>query len=416
MATEPRHSKPSTALALMAQRVSVTPQELEQTLINTVFRGATKPEFVMLVAVANKYDLDPLVREIYGFPKKGGGIVPLVPIDGWLKIIHRHPDYAGMDTRYADEMVVPVSGAKRCPEWIETTIYHKSTPEHPTVHREWIDEMYRNTGPWNETTKRMLEWKSIIQTGRKAFGLGGIFDEDEAERISSGEIIETTAEEVELLGADGWQKLIKAGAVIGMSEPDILANAAALGHEGRGAEMPREIAVRIYRAMKEAAGSDDGPDDDEPAGATQPAQEETIEGEVVPEAAETQAEPDEGSYWPTDDTPDPEGFVGMDAEQARAHWAAKDAAKAEQRPRSAAEAGRRAAENAERARAAKRIIQKQVNLLYAQCTIHGVDEKAQLHAWLRENIGVEHVPEIPAARFDEVLGWVQAHEKGGVAA
>ena len=370
----------------------------------------------MLVAVANKYDLDPLVREIYAFPKKGGGIVPLVPIDGWLKIIHRHPDYDGMDTRYADEMVVPARARSAAPSGSRPPSTTRALPSTRRCIASGSTRCTETPARGTTTTKRMLEWKSIIQTGRKAFGLGGIYDHDEAERISAAEILETTAEEVELLGADGWQKLIEAGAVIGMKEPDILANAAALGHEGRGPEMPREIAVRIYRAMKEAAGSDDRPDDDDPAGASPETPEEPIEGEVVSEAVEKPTTPDEGSYWPPDDTADPEAFVGMDAEQARAHWAAKDAAKAEQKPRSAAEAGRRAAESAERARTAKRIIQKQVNLLYAQCTIHGVDEKAQLHAWLRENIGVEHVPEIPAARFDEVLGWVQAHENGGVAA
>ena len=183
-----------TALALLAERVSVAPAELQQTLMNTAFKGATEAEFVALIAVANKYDLDPFVREIYAFPKKGGGIVPLVPIDGWLKIIKRHPDYAGMDVRWADEMVKPGNSARQCPEWVEVTIHHKSTPDHPTVHREWIDEMYRDTGPWNTTTKRMLEWKGIIQTGRVAFGLSGIFDQDEAERIVENSVDPDTGE------------------------------------------------------------------------------------------------------------------------------------------------------------------------------------------------------------------------------
>lgn len=239
------NGKPGTALALMAQRVSVEPAELQQTLIDTVFKGATKSEFVMLVAVANKYDLDPLVREIYAFPKKGGGIVPLVPIDGWLKIIHRHPDYAGMDTRYADEMVVPAQGAKRCPEWIETTIYHKSTPDHPTVHREWIDEMYRNTGPWNDTTKRMLEWKSIIQTGRKAFGLGGIFDEDEAERINAGEYdVESTATEEtgEVIGQAEYDALLAEMERTQISLEAIAKNVAVkAGYEGALEDMPMPV-------------------------------------------------------------------------------------------------------------------------------------------------------------------------------
>jgi phage recombination protein Bet len=237
------------ALALMAQRVAVAPAKLEQTLMQTAFKGASPAEFIVLVAVANKYDLDPFMREIYAFPKKGGGIVPLVPIDGWLKIIKRHHDYAGMDVHWSDEMVKPAQDARECPKWVEVTIYHKSTPDHPTVHREWIDEMYRETGPWRTTTKRMLEWKGISQTGRAAFGLGGIYDEDEAERISEGEVIDSTVVEVERVG-DDWPTLLKKAGQLGYSAADILANAGALGYEGPGPDMPRDIANEIYHAMQ----------------------------------------------------------------------------------------------------------------------------------------------------------------------
>ena len=96
----PTQKPAGTALAIIAQRVAVAPAELQQTLMATAFKGATPAEFMMLVAVANKYDLDPFVREIYAFPKKGGGIVPLVPIDGWLKLIRGKADYDGMDVAW----------------------------------------------------------------------------------------------------------------------------------------------------------------------------------------------------------------------------------------------------------------------------------------------------------------------------
>lgn len=263
------------ALTIMAQRVAVPVAELQQTLMQTAFKGATPAEFLALVAVANKYDLDPFVREIYAFPKKGGGIVPLVPIDGWLKLINGHPDYAGMDIRWADDMVQPSPQARPCPEWVEVTIHRKSTPEHPTVHREWIDEMYRDTGPWNTTTKRMLEWKGIIQAGRVAFGLSGIMDEDEGQRIGQGEVIEgiilpeslADPEPVKPLGITGWKKLLKDTAQFGYTADDVTASAAIAGHEGPGWDMPRELAIRIFRSMRDNSrvadaealeGSDDG--------------------------------------------------------------------------------------------------------------------------------------------------------------
>ena len=39
------------------------------------------------------------------------------------------------------------------------------------------------TGPWQTHTKRFLRHKAMIQCARLAFGYGGIYDQDEAERI-----------------------------------------------------------------------------------------------------------------------------------------------------------------------------------------------------------------------------------------
>jgi len=57
---------------------------------------ATNEQFLHFMVVAEKYDLNPFTREIYAFPSNGG-IQPIVPIDGWLKIINLHPQYNGME-------------------------------------------------------------------------------------------------------------------------------------------------------------------------------------------------------------------------------------------------------------------------------------------------------------------------------
>ena len=55
-------------------------------------------------------------------------------------------------------------------------------------------------GPWQSHPKRMLRHKALIQCARLAFGYGGIYDQDEAERIvevdtSTGEIVKPKAYE-----------------------------------------------------------------------------------------------------------------------------------------------------------------------------------------------------------------------------
>jgi hypothetical protein len=54
------------------------------------------------VLVSNQYGLNPFTKEIYAFPDQKGGIVPVVGVDGWLRIINEHPQFKSMEFRYAE--------------------------------------------------------------------------------------------------------------------------------------------------------------------------------------------------------------------------------------------------------------------------------------------------------------------------
>lgn len=175
-------TKPS-ALAVMAARVNIDPAKLHETLKNTAFKGANDHELVALVLVANEYNLNPLVKQIYAFPAKGGGVVPVVGIDGWLKIINDHPQFDGMET-----VDIIEDGTLRA---VECKIYRKDR-KYPTKIREYLSECRRKTEPWEQMPQRMLRHKAIMQCARVAFGIGGITDEDEASsvRMVSGSVVE----------------------------------------------------------------------------------------------------------------------------------------------------------------------------------------------------------------------------------
>jgi phage recombination protein Bet len=165
--TTPRAS----ALGTMASRFHVDPAKLHNTLKNTVFKGASDDEMLALVVVANEYGLNPLTKEIYAFPAKGGGIVPVVSIDGWLNIINNHPQMDGFSHSYEHgEKGVLVS----C-----TVTIHRKDRSHPIQVTEYLSECKRNTDPW-KMEHRMLRHKAIIQAARIAFGFSGIVDEDDA--------------------------------------------------------------------------------------------------------------------------------------------------------------------------------------------------------------------------------------------
>ena len=160
-------TKPN-ALNALALRVQCDPDELIKTLKMTVFKGASDAEFNALVIISNTYELNPILKELYAFPAKGGGIVPVVGIDGWLKIINRQPGYDGMTVETSED------GQSA------TATIHVKDRAHPTIVTEYLAECSRGTEPWKTMPRRMLRHKAIIQCARVAFGIGGVQDEDEA--------------------------------------------------------------------------------------------------------------------------------------------------------------------------------------------------------------------------------------------
>jgi phage recombination protein Bet len=164
------------ALNLMASKFSVEPDKLLGTLKATVFKNASNEELLALVVVANTYGLNPLTKEIYAFPAKGGGIAPIVSIDGWIRMTNDHPQFDGMDleVEFSDDGKPFAATCK---------IYRKDRT-HATTITEYFAECYRNTDPWKQCPARMLRHKALIQAARIAFGFSGIYDEDEGKDVA----------------------------------------------------------------------------------------------------------------------------------------------------------------------------------------------------------------------------------------
>ena len=176
------------ALNALAGRLAVNPETLKATLKATAFKECkTDEEFVAAVLVANSYGLNPLTKEIYAFAGKTGGVVPVVSTDGWTRLMVNHQNYKNHHFTYSDK-ITTMPGAKPCPEWCEIHIEKKDGSI--TITREYLDEVFRQltyANPWQTHTKRFLRHKTKIQGARETFGFGGIYDEDEAERIYEAE-------------------------------------------------------------------------------------------------------------------------------------------------------------------------------------------------------------------------------------
>lgn len=97
-------------MARMAAEYGVDKDKLAKTLSTTIFGQKegnqiippTPEEMMTLLVICDQYKLNPFTRQVYAFAK-GGKVVPIVSIDGWLAIINRQPDYDGLTIRFSEK-------------------------------------------------------------------------------------------------------------------------------------------------------------------------------------------------------------------------------------------------------------------------------------------------------------------------
>jgi hypothetical protein len=174
-------AEPRSVLKTMSERFGMEPDAFEATVRATCMRPsrneapATREEFAAFLLVAKEYGLNPLTKEIYAFPAKGGGIVPVVSIDGWVHLINSHPACDGFE--FEDEHD-DKGNLISC-----TCIMYRKDRSRPVRITEYLIECIRATDPW-KMKHRMLRHKTLIQAARYAFGFAGVYDEDEAAKIA----------------------------------------------------------------------------------------------------------------------------------------------------------------------------------------------------------------------------------------
>lgn len=161
----------------LAKQLSIdgaSSSELLTVLKATAFKGqVSDAQMTALLIVAKQYGLNPWTKEIYAFPDRNNGIVPVVGVDGWSRIINTHNQFDGMDFEQDDQSC--------------TCIIYRKDRSHPVRVTEYMAECRRDgVGPWKSHPKRMLRHKAMIQCARLAFGFVGIYEQDEAERIVEG--------------------------------------------------------------------------------------------------------------------------------------------------------------------------------------------------------------------------------------
>lgn len=217
------------ALSALTEQLGMTDyEELYGILKNTIMPKASNEEMAAFALVCSSYKLNPLTREVYAFPTKTGGIMPMIGIDGWLKIAHQHADYAGMSW---------VDGSDGDGDrWCECTVFLKSTPDHPVTIREYLSECKQNTPVWAQRPKRMLRHRATIQAIRYALGISGVSDSDDYEEQGLGGSMHPSSRE-------GYAETGMREVVSKVSEPSFLTRSAEAGPVALP-EVKAEVAVQ----------------------------------------------------------------------------------------------------------------------------------------------------------------------------
>jgi phage recombination protein Bet len=179
-----------TLIGTLAAKYNMDPDLFYKTIRATVMPGnATHEQAAAMLMVAHEYGLNPLLKQIYAFPSKGGGITPMISIDGWCELLNRQPQYDGV--HFEDHL--DSEGAV----YAITCTMHRKDRNHPTVVTEYLDECKRATDAWRQSPKRMLRHRALIQAARYSFGLSGAFDPDHAEIEIAGNVVDVNYEPIE---------------------------------------------------------------------------------------------------------------------------------------------------------------------------------------------------------------------------
>lgn len=184
----PPAERPASVVEDLAEQLRCRPAQLLNLLRTTCFRNCRKQEeFMMACMVAREYRLNPVLKEIYAFPSQNG-VVPIVSVDGWNRIMNSHPMYDGIEFAYDGEVEYDEAGEPTGGGTLSCTAkIHRKDRHNPVCVTEFYEECYRDTDPWNTMPRRMLRWKALIQCARVAFGFAGIYDFDEGNDILAHE-------------------------------------------------------------------------------------------------------------------------------------------------------------------------------------------------------------------------------------
>lgn len=231
-------------IAALASSYGMDKQAFIATMKKTVMGGkdVSNEQVAAFCLVAKEHGLNPFTKEIFAFPANGG-IIPVVSVDGWLKLINGHPAFDGMEfVDAADDKGNLIS--------VTCKMFRKDRT-HPVIVTEYMAECVRATDVWKRWPARMLRHKATIQAARYAFGFAGIVEPDEAERM----VEPIRAQVIEVHDSAASEFIAEAESMIKVEDYEPLRQRV-ISHYGGSAKIPPSVIAALNDARDQTTPRD----------------------------------------------------------------------------------------------------------------------------------------------------------------
>lgn len=164
----------------LASRMGVTREQLAGlVLANCLPKDATDGDKLLAYHVIARHNLDAMLRELHFLKDRNGRLIPFLGYDGWIQKAHESPSFASGPF---------IRRVEKDGDWgMEAAFMQKGAPEMVRM-TAWYKEWNVQTNPnWKTRPEWMLTIRAVGKCARLAFGLSGIYDEDEARQMSPPE-------------------------------------------------------------------------------------------------------------------------------------------------------------------------------------------------------------------------------------
>ena len=142
-----------------------------QLIKDTVAKGVTNDEFALFLYTATKYNLDPLIKQIWCVKYGTSPAAIFTGRDGFLAKAHESGQFNGMKT-------LPTFGPNGKAISATCQVYRKDM-EHPIEVTVYTEEYSSGKANWAKMPTTMICKVAESQALRKAFSISGIYSEEE---------------------------------------------------------------------------------------------------------------------------------------------------------------------------------------------------------------------------------------------